>query len=93
MWKEIKMNKHLNVNTLKTLTQIAQEVDGEGHINYISRLMLMASISKDTSLTCFIEATTDLIVADIVQEFIIQGFKASYDKRTPTVYGITVSWE
>ena len=86
------MNNGFTKRTLSELTELSKSIQGEGNINFIARMALLAAMSHETHVSCFIEATHDDMVVDIVEEFMMQGFKVSYKRSGPHTYEIELTW-
>ena len=86
------MTKEFTREKLNELTELARSVQGDGNINYIARLALLAAMSNEKSVTGFIEATQDDMVIDIVEVFVEQGFKVGFKRNSPHIYEIDLSW-
>ena len=86
------MNKGFTKEALSIITALSQSTQGEGNINFIARMALLAAMSHETHVSCFVEATHDDMVLDIVEEFLEQGFKVGYKRSGPHTYEIDLSW-
>lgn len=86
------MNKDFTKASLVYITDLSRSIQGEGNINFIARMALLAAMSHETRVSCFVEATHDDMVLDIVAEFLEQGFKVGYKRSGPHTYEIDLSW-
>lgn len=86
------MNKDFTKANLACITDLASSIQGEGNINYIARMALLAAMSNEKTLKCFIEANHDDMVIDIIEEFVNQGFQVRFQRRLQNTYEINLSW-